>query len=102
MIFPSTLTCFYTDPLVRRVIVESVLNLFAEFLYRPARKAGLFDQLSTQSGIVFLYRPARKAGHGFPYPLLLIGSFYTDPLVRRVRIHLVAVVLLQVSIQTRS
>ena len=93
---------FYTDPLVRRVIVESVLNLFAEFLYKPAHKAGLFDQLSTQSGIVFLYRPARKAGQVFPYPLLLIGSFYTDPLVRRVHYRRSKWRVRNVSIQTRS
>ena len=53
---------FYTDPLVRRVAYAAVAEDEKRFLYRPARKAGHFQDIVDNVPEQFLYRPARKAG----------------------------------------
>ena len=66
---------------------SSTVLCLSKFLYRPARKAGQRLQNITEDGAKFLYRPARKAGLWKYFRSEGCGSFYTDPLVRRVIHH---------------
>ena len=78
-------SCFYTDPLVRRVRRADLKRLhWTSFYTDPlVRRVSIRGSLITIP-IKFLYRPARKAGPSSSPTGSIFSSFYTDPLVRRV------------------
>ena len=75
--------------------------MYKSKVFRPARKAGR-RKYTNVPRFQFLYRPARKAGLADRDKKILDLSFYTDPHVRRVAYKKTTGFMGKVSIQTRN